>query len=253
MQRMPVLFIGHGSPMNAIEDNEFTREWSKITEKIGKPKLIICISAHWMTEGTGITAMPKPRIIHDFYGFPKQLYAKQYPADGSPVDAKKIAGMIKTRPVSLDQSWGLDHGTWSVLIKMFPKADIPVIQLSINSYMTEKEHYAMGKELTMLRDSGVLIIGSGNIVHNLMRMNPDAEPYDWAVNFDAFVKKSIENKDYNSIIEYTKQKSAMLAHPSNEHYIPLLYTAGASDDSRPIFFNEKIVYGSISMRCIIFG
>ncbi len=251
--KMPVLFIGHGSPENALEDNEFTHNWKKVAAQIPKPKAILCISAHWLQEGTAETSMKHPRTIHDFYGFPQELYKVQYPAPGSTTYAKLIKNSVKTVSVEFDQEWGLDHGTWSVLKQMYPKADIPVLQLSLDYQLSLEKAFQIGKELSVLRSKGVLIIGSGNLVHNLMMFRPDAKPYPWAVDFDTFVKKNIEEGDYNQLIKYNKQPTAILAHPTNDHYLPLLYVLGAAVKEKAQFFNEKIVYGSISMRCIAFG
>lgn len=250
---MPVLFIGHGSPLNALEENEFTSVWKKIGNVIPQPKLILCISAHWLQEGTAVTAMAKPKTIHDFYGFPRELYSLQYPATGSPEQALLIQRLVKSVPVELDQEWGLDHGSWSVLKHLYPKATIPVVQLSLDYQLSLEKAVEVGKELSILRQKGVLIIGSGNLVHNLMVMNPRAKPFDWATEFDQMVKESLERKKYDCLINYTKHSSSRMAHPTNDHYLPLLYTLGAAADDTLQFFNEKIVYGSISMRGIIFG
>lgn len=250
---MPVLFIGHGSPMNAIEKNDFSAGWKKIAQAIPKPNSILCISAHWMAEGTAVTGMEKPKTIHDFYGFPPKLYEQQYPAKGSPELAAKVKKLVKKEKVSLDSEWGLDHGTWSVLIQMYPKADIPVVQLSLNAYLSPEKHYQIGTELASLRKEGVLIIGSGNIVHNLMVMSPGAPPYAWAVEFDKFAKEKLEAKDSSSLINYSKEPSSRMAVPTNEHYLPLLYAMGASEGEKPRFFCEGFVYASLSMRCVAWG
>jgi len=250
---MPVLFIGHGSPMNAIEKNEFSSGWKEIAQAIPKPSSILCISAHWMAEGTAATAMQAPKTIHDFYGFPPELYEQRYPAPGSPSLAKKLQSTIKTSKVSLDREWGLDHGTWSVLLQMYPRADIPAVQLSLNAYLSPEKHYEMGKELAPLREQGVLIIGSGNIVHNLMLMNPAGAPFKWAEEFDKFAKNALEARDHSALINYDSEPSARLAVPTNEHYLPLLYAAGAAGKEKPRFFNEKLFYASLSMRCAAWG
>ncbi|HLD40484.1 MAG TPA: 4,5-DOPA dioxygenase extradiol [Candidatus Nanoarchaeia archaeon] len=251
--KMPVLFIGHGSPENAIEDNEFTRNWRKLAAQIPKPKAILCISAHWLQEGTAETSMEHPRTIHDFYGFPQELYQIKYPAPGSAKFAKKIKECVKTVPVSFDHEWGLDHGTWSVLKHMYPKADIPVIQLSLDYQLPLEKIFWIGKELSVLRTQGVLIIGSGNLVHNLMMFHPTSKPYSWAIDFDNFVKKSIQDSNYDQLLNYNQHPHAILAHPTNDHYLPLIYVLGAAEKEKAQFFNEKIVYGSISMRCVAFG
>ncbi len=253
LKNMPVLFVGHGSPMNAIEYNEFTNSWKSIAQNIPKPKAIVCISAHWITEGTAVTAMSIPRTIHDFYGFSKELYQVKYPANGSLSLAKLIQQIITTVAVQLDYEWGLDHGTWSVLNNMYPKADIPVLQLSLDYQLSLAKAFNLGKELHQLREKGILIISSGNIVHNLMMMDQHVKPYEYAVKFDDFVKKSLRNKDHQSLINYSKHKFSSLAHPSNEHYLPLIYALGAAEKDDFIFFNEKIVYGSVSMSGILFS
>ena len=238
MEKQPVLFIGHGSPMNAIEKNEFSDKWKEIAKKIPKPRAILCISAHWQTEGLGVTAMERPKTIHDFYGFPEELYDIEYKAKGSKKLAEEIKNMIKKFDISLDHEWGLDHGTWSVLINMFPNADIPVLQLSLDYNLNPKHIFRLGKELSKFREQGILIIGSGNIVHNLMMINPGVKSFPWAVEFDSFVKKSILKKDYESLIDYEKHKYSRLAHPTSDHYLPLLYVLGASDkNEEPYFFN----------------
>ena len=254
-KRMPVLFIGHGSPMNAIEDNEFSSSWKKIASDIPKPLFILCISAHWLTNETSVTAMSDPKTIHDFYGFPKQLEQIQYTAKGSKKYAVLVKNALNDISVKLDSTWGLDHGTWSILLHMYPDANIPVIQLSIDYDLPLQTHFDIGKKLTALRDKGVLIIGSGNIVHNLgmVDFSHSAKPFDWARDFDNFVKNSLEKKDYEALINYKKQHSSNYAHPTNDHYIPLLYAIGASDMQDPKFFCEKIVYGSLSMRCVKYG
>lgn len=250
---MPVVFIGHGSPENALDKNEFTESWKRFAEAIPKPKAILCISAHWLKEGTAVTAMEKPKTIHDFYGFGDELYKIKYSAPGSKSFAEKIKKVIKTVSVNLDEEWGLDHGTWSVLLNMYPNADIPVAQLSLDYYLPLENIFQIGKELKKLRDEGVLIIGSGNIVHNLRVFEIDAKPYDWAIDFDKFVKVRLINKDYDALINYTKNKSASLAHPTNDHYLPLIYVMGAAEGEEAEFFCEKIIFGSISMRCVMYG
>ena len=250
---MPVVFIGHGSPMNTIEKNEFRDNWEKLADILPKPKVILCISAHWLIEGTAVTAMEHPKTIHDFYGFPKELYEIKYPAKGSPECAKAIKKLIKTVAVEFDHEWGLDHGTWSVVKNMYPKADIPVLQLSLDYQLSLEKIFEIGKELRQLRTQGVLIIGSGNLVHNLMVMNSANKPYEWAIEFDTFVKNSLTGGHDDKLINYAKHPCAALAHPTNDYYLPLLYTIGAAANEKPHFFNEKIVYGSISMRCVVFG
>jgi 4,5-DOPA dioxygenase extradiol len=252
---MPVLFVGHGSPMNAIEDNEFSRAWIAAGKALPPAKAVLCVSAHWETEGTQVTAMEKPKTIYDFYGFPPELYTRTYPAPGSPDLAQRVLDLVKPVDVGLDQTWGLDHGTWSVLTRQFPKADVPVIQLSLDVQKSPQEHYDLGRQLRTLRDEGVLIIGSGNIVHNLRILSWDGAVYDWAVEFDAKVKQWILDNDHESIIQYHKQgQQAVLAINSAEHYKPLLYVLGAMQPGEAVgFFAEKITLGSISMRSMRIG
>ena len=255
-ERMPVLFVGHGSPMNAIEDNEFSRSWMEIGRSIPKPNAILCISAHWVTEGTKVTAMKQPRTIHDFYGFPDELYAMRYPAPGSPELAEMIRQMVRKAHVEPDSGWGLDHGTWLVLSRMFPDADVPVVQLSLDGTKEPAFHYELAKELRQLRDEGVLILGSGNIVHNLGMVNwDDGAPYDWALDFDEKVKQFILSGDHKSIIHYEQFGDlARLSIPTNEHYLPLLYALGQQDDDDRITFStETVTLGSISMRSVMIG
>ncbi len=254
-ERMPVLFIGHGSPMNAIEDNRYSQGWREAAKKLPKPKAILSVSAHWETEGTHVTAMEKPKTIHDFGGFPKALFDAQYPAPGSPEFAKQTADVVDLTKVGLSQDWGLDHGTWSVLMQMYPKADIPVYQISLDATKAPEYHYNLGKELRALRDRGVLIIGSGNIVHNLRMMRFDGKMYDWAPEFDEKIKTFIEKGDDMGSVHYEKLGSvANYAVPTNEHYLPLLYVLGAKDaKEKPKFFNDVLDMGSISMRSVRFG
>lgn len=254
-QKMPVFFIGHGSPMNAIEDNEFSRSWQEVAQTFPKPKAILCVSAHWETRGVSLTAMNEPRTIHDFYGFPQELFDVVYPAPGA-VDLVKpireLAGKINIQP---DFSWGLDHGAWSVLCRMFPQADIPVAQLSLDRSQDLEFHYKLGAQLKALREQGVLIIGSGNVVHNLRLMTWEGSPFDWAIEFDELVKNAILAGDHQKLIHYEKLGLvAARSINSAEHYLPLLYVLGLQDKGEPpIFFNEKIFAGSLSMRCIRFG
>jgi 4,5-DOPA dioxygenase extradiol len=255
MERMPVLFVGHGSPMNAIEDNEFSRAWSEAGKALPRPKAILCVSAHWETMGTQATAMARPKTIYDFYGFPPELYAASYPAPGSPELARRVVELVRPDLVSPDQSWGLDHGTWSVLKRMFPQADVPVVQLSLDRGKSPREHYDLGRKLQPLRDEGVLILGSGNVVHNLGMIMWEDKAFDWAVEFDAQVKKWILDDTPEPIIEYPKQgRSAALSINSAEHFKPLLYVLGARTPGEPAgFFNEKVSLGSMSMRSMRFG
>ena len=253
-QKMPALFVGHGNPMNALEDNEFSRAWAQVGKSLPKPNAILCVSAHWETAGTLVTGMDKPKTIHDFGGFPPELYAMEYAAPGSPELARLTQETVRKVPVRLDQNWGLDHGTWSVLCRMFPSADIPVIQLSLDQTQSPDFHYALGKELRALRNKGVLIIGSGNIVHNLRVVNfQEDKPYDWAVEFDETVKQLITSGDHHSIIGYRKLgDTARLSIPTNEHYLPLLYILALQDKQEQThFFADRVTLGSISMRSVL--
>jgi 4,5-DOPA dioxygenase extradiol len=253
--RLPVLFVGHGSPMNAIEDNEFSQGWEAATKLLPRPKAILCVSAHWESMGSAVTAMPKPRTIHDFGGFPRRLFEMEYPAPGSPELAQRVSSLVKSTQVKADQSWGLDHGTWSVLCRMYPQADIPVVQLSIDRSRDAAFNYQLGKELSQLRQEGVLIVGSGNIVHNLRVMVFEDAAFEWAVEYDAKVKQWILDGDHNSIIHYEKHgQAAALAVNSAEHYLPLLYVLALQEAGEPVsFFNDKVWGGSLSMRCVKIG
>lgn len=261
---MPVLFLGHGNPMNAIEDNEFTKGWADTAKSIAKPNAILCISAHWETRGTFVTAMDKPQTIHDFGGFPQQLFDFQYPANGDLELANETKAGIKKTNVGLNYNWGLDHGCWSVVSRMYPNADIPVIQLSLDYSQPAQWHYDLAKELAFLRRKGVLIIGSGNIVHNLGLVNwnigktPDDSVragFDWAKEANSTVKKLISANDFKSLITYDKLgKPLQLAVPTPEHYLPLLYTLALKDEKESLsYFNDKTVMGSISMTSLKIG
>jgi 4,5-DOPA dioxygenase extradiol len=253
--QMPVLFLGHGSPMNAIEDNEFSLAWQEAARQIPAPKSILCVSAHWETRGTQVTAMQTPRTIHDFYGFPQTLFEKQYPAPGSPELAARVIKLVGETRVQPDQSWGLDHGTWSVLCRMYPLANVPVVQLSLDRSHDPVYHYQLGQELSALRQEGVLIVGSGNIVHNLRMMVWEDKAFDWAADYDAKVTQWILEGDHDSIIHYEKYgNAALLAVNSAEHYLPLLYVLGLKEKTDPVsFFADKLWGGSISMRCVRIG
>lgn len=251
-ETMPVLFVGHGNPMNAIEKNEFHNKWEELGKTLPKPKAILVVSAHWLTKGTKVTAMEKPKTIHDFGGFPDELFAQQYPAKGSPELAKETQSLLTKTKVGLDLDWGFDHGTWSVLLPMYPKADIPVFQLSIDHSQGPQYHYDLAKELKALRKKGVLIIGSGNIVHNLSKVNWNGKPYDWAIEFDEKIKSCIDKEDHKSIIDYEKMGNiAKLSVPTNDHYLPLLYSLALQEKGEKVsYFNEKIDLGSASMRSV---
>lgn len=250
---MPAMFVGHGNPMNAIEDNEFSKGWAAEGKLVTVPKAILCVSAHWLTKGTRVAAIDKPETIHDFGGFPQELFDVQYPAPGSPEMAKVTSELITSTTVALDQEWGLDHGCWSVLKKMFPEATIPVYQLSIDYYQPPQYHYDLAKYLKALRKKGVLIIGSGNIVHNLRLFTWTDSAFDWAVEFDTKIKGFIESGDHQSVINYKDLgQSALLSVPTNDHYLPLLYTLGVMESTEHVrFFNEKTTAGSISMRSFV--
>ena len=252
---MPVLFVGHGSPMNAIEKNQFSDSWNALGTKIPKPKAILTISAHWETEGTKVMANPLPETIHDFGGFPQALFDAQYPAPGKPELAAEIAQYLHDYEAKTDLSWGLDHGTWSVLKPMFPKADIPVIQLSLDYRKTPQSHYEMAKLLQTLRKKGVLILGSGNIVHNLGMLdwrNPN-KAFDWATEFNSTVVNAINQGDHQKLIQFNKLgKSAQLSIPSAEHYLPMLYILAALKPNEQVkFFNESPAMGSLYMTSFI--
>ncbi len=256
--KMPVLFLGHGSPMNAIEENEFVAGWRNIGQTFPKPKAILCVSAHWETGGTFVTAMEKPKTIHDFGGFPKELYAVQYPAPGSPELAKEIKNIVKKTDLGLDEKWGLDHGCWSVVKHLYPKADVPVIQMSLNYSQTPQYHYDLAKELSSLRKKGVLIIGSGNMVHNLRmvawdKLDATEYGYDWALEASEKMKKYILDGDHQSLIDYQSQGSAFnLAIPTPEHYLPLLCALALKEENEKVsLFNDKIVAGSLAMTSVI--
>lgn len=252
---MPVLFVGHGSPMNAIEHNAFTHALEGLSARLPRPKAVCVVSAHWVTEGSHVMTSAHPRTIHDFYGFPRPLYEVEYPAPGAPVEA----GQLAVNPeIARDESWGLDHGSWSVLRHMYPKADVPAFQLSLNARRGFKEHLELGREIRSLRERGVLILGSGNLVHNLGRIdweNPSGA-YDWAVEFDAKVKSAIEAHDAAALAEPQKWGEKLLetAHPTVEHYLPLLYSMGSTDERDAVSYPyEGFDFGSISMRAVLFG
>ena len=253
--KMPVLFIGHGNPMNALEDNAFSRAWKDVAQSLPRPRAVLCISAHWETDGTRVTAMAKPRTIHDFQGFPPELYAKQYPAPGAPEWAEITRKTIRMTRVEPDMEWGLDHGTWAVLCRMFPKADVPVFQLSLDRTQPAAYHYQLGRSLAPLREQGLLIVGSGNMVHNLGLMEWTDQPFDWAVAFDAKLKDLILKRDHEALIRYEDLgPQAKLSIPTNEHYLPLLYALALQDKNEPLsFFAEGMTLGSISMRSVKIG
>ena len=259
-KRMPVLFLGHGSPMNGIEDNEFVRAFKKQGQQLDKPNAIIVVSAHWETNGTFVTAMQNPRTIHDFGGFPKELYEVQYPAPGHPELAKEISEIVNpTGTVHLDDKWGLDHGAWTVIKHLFPDADVPVIQLSLDYKMTPQQHYESAQQLKKLREKGVLIVGSGNMVHNLRKVDfrkiNENYGYDWAIEADSKMKKWILEGNHQNLIDFKKQGEAFnLAIPTPEHYLPLLYTLGLKDEKdNTTIFNDSPLGGSLTMTSVKFG
>ena len=267
--RMPVLFVGHGSPMNAIEDNAYRRSWQQLGQQLlaraERPQLVLCISAHWITQGQGswLTGMAQPRTIHDFGGFPDALFAQQYPAPGAPVVAQQLASQLhmphSQQALGVDaDGWGLDHGTWSVLKPMFPAADIPVVQLSIDYRRLPAEHFALGQQLQALRERGVLIVGSGNVVHNLRALQRTQSPlqaYDWAIEFDQMVTGLVERGDLARLGDFQQLGTvAQMAHPTYDHYLPLLYAAGAVHPGEVAqFFNADFQMAAISMRSIVWG
>lgn len=257
--KMPVLFLGHGSPMNAIEENEFVTGFRNIAKEIPKPNAILCVSAHWETKGTFVTAMQNPPTIHDFGGFPKELFAVQYPAPGSPDLAKVTKTLITKTEVGLDDKWGLDHGAWSVIKHLYPNANIPVIQMSIDYSQTPQCHYELAQQIKSLREKGVLIIGSGNMVHNLglvewKRLN-ETFGYDWALEANEKMKKYIQSGDHKQLINFRSQGKAFdLAIPTPEHYLPLLYSLALKDDKDNVsLFNDKAVAGSLTMTSVKIG
>jgi 4,5-DOPA dioxygenase extradiol len=254
---MPVLFLGHGSPMNAIEENEFVQGFRKVANEIPVPSAVICISAHWETKGTYVTAMEKPKTIHDFGGFPKELYQVQYPAPGSPDLAKVTKSIVRKTDIGLDVSWGLDHGAWSVIKHMYPDADVPVIEMSLDYYKSPQYHYELAKELAPFRKKGVLIVGSGNMVHNLRlvdwnRLNETNYGYDWALAASEEMKKSILANDHKNLINMKSLgREFDLAIPTPEHYLPLLYALALKEDNEEVsFFNDKAVGGSLTMTSL---
>ncbi|MCZ4293417.1 4,5-DOPA dioxygenase extradiol [Vibrio sinaloensis] len=252
--RMPVIFIGHGSPMNIIEDNPFSQSWLKLGESLPKPQAVLVVSAHWMTKGnTFVDVSPMPKTIYDFYGFPEALYAQQYPARGEPKLAREVIALLDDYQVQ-DDIWGLDHGAWAVLKSLFPEADVPVFQLSIDVTKEMNWHLGIGKTLSELRDKGVLILGSGNVVHNLHALRAGGHPHDWAVEFDALVANKLAVRDFTSLADPKMMGSLLsMANPTLEHYIPALTVAGASNSQDQIYtITEGIDLGSVSMRSFVF-
>jgi 4,5-DOPA dioxygenase extradiol len=256
--RAPVLFIGHGSPMNAIDDNDFTRALRALGRRLARPRAVLCVSAHWMTEGTWITHQARPRTIHDFYGFPKPLFDVEYPAPGDPALAEDIRARTAGLRINLDdEQWGFDHGAWSVLRHLFPAADVPMLQLSLYMERGADYHFSAGRALAPLRDQGILIVGSGNIVHNLrlIKWQEGVAPYPWAVAFDGWVKAKLDAGDSAALVsDATASEDGRLSIPTPEHWYPFLYAVGAADpDERPVTVFEGLQNASISMRSIGFG
>lgn len=254
-KKMPVLFIGHGSPMNGIEDNGFSLRWKQLGQEIPVPTAVLVVSAHWFTRGTLITAMDHPQTIHDFGGFPKALFDVEYPAPGDPALAAETAKLVHKADIVLDHDWGLDHGAWTVVKHMYPKANIPVLQLSIDYTKGPEYHYELAKELAALRKKGVLILSSGNMVHNLRMINWSSpmSGFDWANEMNEKFKSLILNSDHNALIHYDKLgQPAKLSIPTPEHYLPLLYTLGLQEKSESAsIFNDKTIMGSISMTSVM--
>lgn len=258
MTRMPAIFFGHGNPMNALQQNEWTEGWARIGRELPRPRAIVCVSAHWYPPATLVTAVEKPRTIHDFGGFPRPLYEVQYPAPGDLAVCREIQSALSPLEVGFDQRWGLDHGTWSVLVHVFPQADIPVVQLSIDETQPAQFHYDVGRRLAPLREEGILVMGSGNLVHNLHayawgRHAP--EPYDWAVRFESLARGSMLAADHDPLINYEfLGRDAMLAAPTPDHYLPLLYILGAQQPGEAVTFPvEGVDGGSISMLTVQVG
>lgn len=255
--QMPVLFLGHGSPMNAIEENEFVAGFREIGKTLPKPNAILCVSAHWETRGTFVTAMEKPRTIHDFGGFPRELYEQQYPAPGSPELARETKELIRKTELGLDEKWGLDHGAWTVLKHLYPQADVPVIQMSLDFYQSPAYHYELARELTSLRKRGILIVGSGNMVHNLRmlawdKLNADGFAFEWATEASEKMKELIRSGDHQPLIHYQSLGKAFeLSIPTPEHYLPMLYALALKEENEKLsFFNDKAVAGSLTMTSL---
>jgi 4,5-DOPA dioxygenase extradiol len=257
-ERLPALFLGHGNPMNALQSNTWTRAWAALGASLPRPRAILCISAHWYVPATAVTAMPAPPTIHDFGGFPGELFAVRYPAAGDAALAAQVQRLLAPVPVAADLSWGLDHGTWSVLCHLYPRADVPVVQLAIDETQPAAFHHALGARLAPLRDAGILILGSGDVVHNLHTYawgRHVREPYDWALRFETAVRARLTAGDHAALIDYTALgEDALLAVPTPEHYLPLLYVVGASRAGEAVSFPvEGMDGGSVSMLAVRFG
>lgn len=257
--KMPLLFVGHGSPMNAIVENEFVQTFRNLGNVLPVPTAILCVSAHWETKGTYVTAMESPSTIHDFGGFPRELYEVQYSAPGSPELAYETQKIVTKTPVGLDYEWGLDHGAWSVIRHIYPSANIPVIEMSLDYTKSPRDHYELSVELEILRSKGVLIIGSGNMVHNLRMVDwrklDETYGYDWAIEAEEKMKRFILEGNHTELIEYRKQgKDFDLAIPTPEHFLPLLYILALKNRNEEItFFNDKPVGGSLTMTSLLIG
>ena len=256
----PLFFIGHGSPMNGIEDNTFSNNWELIGKNIEPPAAVLVVSAHWLSRGTYVTAMENPKTIHDFGGFPEALYAVEYPSPGKPELAKEIQAIVSKTNVGLDHDWGLDHGAWTVVRHIFPDANIPVLQLSIDYHKPPQYHYELAKQLQSLRRKGVMIIGSGNIIHNLrlvdwQKLGAENYGYDWAIELNELFKNKIQHHEHAVLIDYTNlSKAASLAVPTPDHYYPLLYTLALQDNKEePVFFNDALVGGSLNMTSVLYA
>lgn len=255
---LPAIFFGHGNPMNALQQNPYTEAWSALGNSLARPKAVLCVSAHWFVPQTGVTITTAPRTIHDFGGFPRELYEMKYPAPGDPELARRVQKLLEPLPVNLDQSWGLDHGTWSVLCHVYPKADIPVVQLSIDERQPPAFHYEIGRRLAPLRDEGVLIMGSGNLVHNLHAYGwgrHTVEPFDWAVRFEQLVREMLVAGEHKPLIDYEKLgRDALLSVPTPDHYLPLLYALATRQQGESVDFPVTGVDGgSISMLTVRVG
>lgn len=255
--RMPSVFLGHGTPLNALADNRWTQTWARVGREIGRPRAILAISAHWCTRGIGVTAMERPPTIHDFGGFPQALFDMRYPAPGDPALAAQVRDLLMPLPVVLDrESWGFDHGTWSVLSKAYPAADIPVIQLSIDLTKPPRFHFELGARLAALRDEGVMILGTGNVVHNLhvFRRHAADFAYDWAQRFNDYIRDRLLAHDFDAIIDYeTQGEDATMSVPTPDHYYPLLYVAGAAGADQAVIESDGVFQASMSMLSVSFG
>jgi 4,5-DOPA dioxygenase extradiol len=255
---MPAIFFGHGNPMNAIQENVWTRGWASLGSNLPRPRAVLCVSAHWYLPGTAVTAVARPRTIHDFGGFPRPLYEVQYPAAGAPELAARVAALLAPVEVGMDHEWGLDHGTWSVLTHVYPSADVPVVQLSIDETQPARWHYELARKLAPLREEGVLIIGSGNLVHNLHAYSwgdRAVKPYDWALRFESLARKALTAADFEPLIEYQPLgRDAMLAAPTPDHYLPLIYVLAQHQGGDAVSFPvEGFDGGSISMLTVRIG